>query len=161
MCTSVSTQPIQPAANGSRSNESDAALRKALSRRPPPFTSDTKFALHRASILAALGESTPQRDQVVQDLIDFASAHGGDRSNERMHDTFGRLVFRIIAIALAVVAISTVVFAFVLSNSGKTVEAAFYTLGASAIGGLSGVLAPRPVGTSPATTNAEQKQQPD
>jgi len=105
-----------------------------------------------------MSETTPQRDQVVKDLIDFANAHGGDRSSERMHDTFGRLVFRIIAIALGLVAILTVVFAFVLSSSGKTVEAAFYTLGASAIGGLSGVLAPRPAGSSTASANGTQKE---
>jgi hypothetical protein len=151
----VSTQPIPPAAGDPRSNQTDAALRKALARRPPQWGSDTKFALHRASILAAMGDSTPQREQVVKELIDFANAHGGDRSNERMHDTFGRLVFRIIAIALGVVAISTVIFAFVLSNGDKTVNAAFYTLGASAIGGLSGVLAPRPTGSTAASTNGE------
>jgi hypothetical protein len=152
----VSAQPIPPAA-GSRSKQSDAALRKALSRRPPQFGSDTRFALHRASILAALGDATPERDQVVKDLIDFANAHGGDRSNERMHDTFGRLVFRIIAVALSLVALSTVILAFVLSKSGTTVNAAFYTLGASAIGGLSGVLAPRPSAGSAVSSNGDQK----
>jgi hypothetical protein len=153
----VSAQSIPSAADGSRSNQTDAALRKALSRRPPLFGNDSKFALHRASILAALSEATPQRDEVVKNLIDFADAHGSDRSNERMQDTFGRLVFRIIAIALALVAISTVILAFVLSNSGTPVDAAFYTLGASAVGGLSGVLAPRPVGSSATSANGDQK----
>jgi hypothetical protein len=50
-----------------------------------------------------------------------------------------------------------VILAFVLSKSGTTVNAAFYTLGASAIGGLSGVLAPRPAGSSAASSNGDQK----
>ena len=76
--------------------------------------------------------------------MQLAKTHDTARSN----DPYGRLLFRIIAGALGVVAIGTVIFAFVLVHAGKTVDAAFYTLGASAIGGLGGVLAPRPTGSA-------------
>lgn len=122
----------------------DAEVRKALLKKPPRIGSVAKFALHRAAILAMLTEPSPQREGLIKELMQFAKTHDTARSN----DPYGRLLFRIIGLALGTVAIGTVGLAFVLVLQGKTVNAAFYTLGASAIGGLAGVLAPRPTGSA-------------
>ncbi len=55
---------------------------------------------------------------------------------------YGRLVYRLIAIALGLVALLVVVFAFILSLDGRTVESAFYSIGSAAIGALGGVFSP-------------------
>jgi hypothetical protein len=56
---------------------------------------------------------------------------------------YGRVVYRFIAIALGLVAILVVVFAFALLLGKHTVDSAFYTLGSAAIGALGGVFAPQ------------------
>jgi hypothetical protein len=51
-------------------------------------------------------------------------------------------VYRLIAIALGLVALLVVVFAFILSLDDRTVESAFYSIGSAAIGALGGVFSP-------------------
>ena len=56
---------------------------------------------------------------------------------------YGRLVYRLIAIALGLVAVLVVILSFVLLLGGhKPVDSAFYTLGSAAVGALGGVFAP-------------------
>jgi hypothetical protein len=61
---------------------------------------------------------------------------------------YGRLVYRFIAIALGLVALLVVIFAFALLAGGHKVDSAFYTLGSAAVGALGGVFAPQ--GAAPA-----------
>ena len=56
---------------------------------------------------------------------------------------YGRLVYRLIAIALGLVAILSVVFSFVLLLGKHRVDSAFYTLGSAAVGALGGVFSPQ------------------
>jgi hypothetical protein len=61
---------------------------------------------------------------------------------------YGRLVYRLIAIALGLVAVLVVVFAFILLLNKHMVESAFYTLGSAAVGALGGVFAPHTNGAA-------------
>ena len=70
---------------------------------------------------------------------------------------YGRLVYRLIAISLGLVAILVVIFSFTLLLGKHLVDSAFYTLGSGAIGALGGVLAPQSGGgttTSGSTTSS-------
>jgi hypothetical protein len=60
----------------------------------------------------------------------------------RTRPTYERFIYRIIVIALGLTAVLVVVLAFVLTQNGKTVEAAFYTIGSASIGVLGGALMP-------------------
>ncbi len=55
---------------------------------------------------------------------------------------FGKVVYRVIAVALGLVALLVVVFSFFLLLGKHTVDSAFYTLGSAAVGALGGVFAP-------------------
>ncbi len=80
-----------------------------------------------------------RRDQREQSLAGARQAKNVDR--------FGRLVYRIIAVSLGLVAVLVVIFAFVVQQTGHaSIDAAFYALGSGAIGGLGGVLAPAGLG---------------
>lgn len=82
---------------------------------------------------------------LIQQVMDTASGQS----------VYGRLVYRVIAVALGLVAILVVVFSFVLLLTKHTVNAAFWTLGSAAIGALGGVFAPH--GNGEATTTPAGK----
>jgi len=106
-------------------------------------------SLRRHAIdVAAEAARDPAIDQatkatLIQQVMDTASGPS----------VYGRLVYRLIAVALGLVAILVVVFSFVLLLTKHTVNAAFWTLGSAAIGALGGVFAPHGNGET-ATTPA-------
>jgi hypothetical protein len=72
---------------------------------------------------------------------------------------YGRLVYRVIAFALGLVAILVVVFSFFLLLGGHSVNPAFWTLGSAAVGALGGVFAAPHGDGGTTTTNATTSPQ--
>jgi hypothetical protein len=92
-----------------------------------------RYAIDQAVAVAQNPSIDPQtRDKIIQQISDIATGPS----------VYGRLVYRMIAVALGLVAVLAVVFAFVLLLNKHTVDAAFYTLGSAAVGALGGVFAP-------------------
>jgi hypothetical protein len=89
------------------------------------------YAIDQIMAIAKTTNDPDTKQKLAQHINDLATGS----------PSYGRLVYRIIAIALGAVAILAVVFAFVLLLNKKTVNAAFYTLGSAAIGALGGVFA--------------------
>ena len=106
-----------------------------------------RFALEQAILVA----KDPSIDPAIKSqLIQHMSANAV-KSAAAASSAYGRLVYRIIVIALGLVAILTVVFSFFLLLGKHMVDSAFYTLGSGAIGALGGVFAhPDESGTPPA-----------
>jgi len=106
-----------------------------------------RFALEQAILVA----KDPSIDPAIKSqLIQHISANAV-KSAAAASSAYGRLVYRIIVIALGLVAILTVVFSFFLLLGKHMVDSAFYTLGSGAIGALGGVFAhPDESGTPPA-----------
>ncbi len=103
----------------------------------------TRYIIQAAERIAAnesIDEDTRKR------LVDSLMTLAGARQAKNV-DRFGRLVYRIIAVSLGLVAVLVVIFAFVVQQTGHaSIDAAFYALGSGAIGGLGGVLAPAGLG---------------
>ena len=92
-----------------------------------------RYAIDQAVAIAqnpAIDAQT--RDKIVQQINDIATGPS----------VYGRLVYRMITVALGLVATLAIVFAFVLLLGHHTVDSAFYALGSAAVGALGGVLAP-------------------
>lgn len=92
-----------------------------------------RFAIEQAVAVAKDPDIQPAiKEKLLQHVTDTAIGPS----------VYGRLVYRVIAIALGLVAILVVVFAFVLLLDKHTIDSAFYTLGSAAVGALGGVFAP-------------------
>jgi len=101
-----------------------------------------RYAIDQAVAVAQNPSIDPQsRDKIIQHISDIATGPSA----------YGRLVYRMIAVALGLVAVLAVVLAFILLLNKHTVDAAFYTLGSAAIGALGGVFAPGGTGQGTAT----------
>jgi hypothetical protein len=105
-----------------------------------------RYALKQAILVA----KDPSIDSAIKSqLIKHMSANAV-KSSAAASSAYGKLVYRLIVIALGLVAILTVVFSFFLLLGKHTVDSAFYTLGSGAIGALGGVFAhPTDGGTPP------------
>jgi len=96
-----------------------------------------RYALKQAILVA----KDPSIDPAIKSqLIQHMSANAV-KSAAAASSAYGRLVYRLIVIALGLVAILTVVFSFFLLLGKHMVDSAFYTLGSGAIGALGGVFA--------------------
>jgi hypothetical protein len=82
------------------------------------------------------------KGQLIQYMSDTATAVAAPAARPPS-PAYGRLVYRLIAIALGLVAILSVVFSFVLLLGKHRVDSAFYTLGSAAVGALGGVFSPQ------------------
>ena len=102
-------------------------------------TSLRRYALKQAIKVAKDPNIDPAiKCQLIQHMSNTAvAANAVSRS-----PAYGRLVYRLIAIALGLVAILSVVFSFVLLLGKHRVDSAFYTLGSAAVGALGGVFSP-------------------
>ena len=92
-------------------------------------TSLRRYALKQAIKVAKDPNIDPAiKGQLIQHMSDTAVAASAAPSPP----AYGRLVYRLIAIALGLVAILSVVFSFVLLLGKHMVDSAFYTLGSAA-----------------------------
>jgi hypothetical protein len=108
-------------------------------------TSLRRYALKQAIKVAKDPNIDPAiKGQLIQHMSDTAAAAA---SSAAASSAYGRLVYRLIAIALGLVAILSVVFSFVLLLGKHMVDSAFYTLGSAAVGALGGVFAPQGPGS--------------
>jgi hypothetical protein len=108
-------------------------------------TSLHRYALEQAIQVAKDPNIDPAiKDKLIQHMGDTAAA-----ASTVAASAYGRLVYRLIAIALGLAAILTIVFSFVLLLGKHMVDSAFYTLGSAAIGALGGVFAPHGNGGTP------------
>ena len=106
-----------------------------------------RFALEQAILVA----KDPSIDPAIKSQLIQQMSANAVKSAAVASSAYGRLVYRIIVIALGLVAILTVVFSFFLLLGKHMVDSAFYTLGSGAIGALGGVFAhPDESGTPPA-----------
>jgi hypothetical protein len=102
-------------------------------------TSLRRYALKQAIKVAKDPNIDPAiKGQLIQQMSDTAVAAPAVPT-----PAYGRLVYRLIAIALGLVAILSVVFSFVLLLGQHKVDSAFYTLGSAAVGALGGVFSPQ------------------
>jgi hypothetical protein len=103
-------------------------------------TSLRRYALKQAIKVAKDPNIDPAiKGQLIQHMSDTAVAAPAAPPSP----AYGRLVYRLIAIALGLVAILSVVFSFVLLLGKHRVDSAFYTLGSAAVGALGGVFSPQ------------------
>ena len=103
-------------------------------------TSLRRYALKQAIKVAKDPNIDPAiKGQLIQHMSDTAA----QVCSRPPSPAYGRLVYRLIAIALGLVAILSVVFSFVLLLGKHMVDSAFYTLGSAAVGALGGVFSPQ------------------
>jgi hypothetical protein len=112
-------------------------------------------SLHRYALKQAIQVAKdPNIDPAIKDQLIQHMSHTAAAASAVAASAYGRLVYRLIAIALGLAAILTIVFSFVLLLGKHMVDSAFYTLGSAAIGALGGVFAPHGNGGTPPPAQA-------
>ena len=96
-----------------------------------------KYAIDKAIEIAQSSNIDPETKAVLLETVKETAIRPRQ---------YGRLVYRMIAVGLGLVALLVVVLAFVLVLQNGDAPAAFYTLGSAAIGALGGALAPHALG---------------
>jgi hypothetical protein len=93
--------------------------------------SQRRYAVEQAMTVAGTIKDEETKADLVKHVLSTAATSSG----------YGRVVYRVIAAALGLVAILVVVFSFFLLLGGHPVNPAFWTLGSAAVGALGGVFA--------------------
>ena len=103
----------------------------------------TKYAISEASKIASREGVGPQEQSAIaQQMLSLASGRETATANTK----YSGSIYFAIAGVLGAVAVLVVVFSLVLMLQGTDVNAAFYTLGSGAIGGLAGVFTTQATG---------------
>lgn len=109
----------------------------------------TKFAIREASKIADIqGIDQQQEVTIAQQMLTLASSRATSNANPKYDGS----IYFVLATVLGVAVVLVVVFSLVLMIQGKDINAAFYTLGSGAIGGLAGVFTSQAAGGNSANS---------